>query len=223
MSILFDLMLSLILAVCAFIGYKRGLIHTLSKFISYLLSFTFANQLYVFLARPIMKLFFAETSSMINEVPFSERMTFLDRLRDSFELIKENAILVGDAETMERAKLLTDYGVAVLLSSFAAFVLTFVLSYFLMKLFIYLMNGLITKIAVLKQINGVLGGVFGLLNGFFWTWAITGVFARFILPTLTEKWPSVFVAEISNSVIIQLCTKINPITYLIEFINFIFH
>ena len=38
-----------------------------------------------------------------------------------------------------------------------------------------------------------------------------------------EKWPSVFVAEIAESVIVQLCTKINPITYLIYFINFIFH
>jgi hypothetical protein len=154
---------------------------------------------------------------------FAEKMTFLDRMEVSFSEIKENILVFGDEETMMLARAILDNAIAILIASLLAFILTFIIVSLLMKLVLFLLNGLISKIPVLKQVNGVLGGLFGLLNGFFWTWIVTNAFVQLLLPTLMEKWPTVFVAEIAESVIVQLCTKINPITYLIALINFIFH
>lgn len=221
MSVLFDIILALILAICAFIGYKHGLIRTLSKFISYIVSFTLANKLYFLLAKLIIKL--PILNDMLYEDPYAKSMTFLDRLDLSFSQIKENIAVFGDEATINAAKLILDHAIAVMIASAIAFVLTFIIGTLLMKLLLFLLNGLIEKLPVLKQVNGILGGIFGLLNGFFWTWSITNIFVQFLLPTLMEKWPTVFVMEIANSFVVQLCTKINPITYLIALINFIFH
>ncbi len=221
MSIFLDIILAFILAVCIFVGYKHGLIRTLSKFLSYLISFTLANNLYVLIAKLIVKLSFFKT--LLHEEPFSEKMTFLDRFSLSFDQIKENLFVLGDEAVMKAAEETVDNAIAIMISSALAFVLSFIIALLLMKLVLWLLNDLITKIPVLKQINGILGGLFGLLNGFFWTCCIAHVFVQFLLPILMEKWPTVFVNELSQSLIIQLCTTINPITYLIAFINFIFH
>ncbi len=221
MSVLFDVILALILAICAFIGYKHGLIKALSKFISYLISFTVANQLYTLLAGLFLKLPFLE--AMLSGEPFAEKLTFLDQFTASFDQFKANIGFMGNAAEMEAAGASVDNAVAILIASVAGFILTFILATLLMKLILMLLDGVISKLPVLGQINGILGAVFGLLNGFFWTWLVTNVFVRFFLPTLVEKFPNVFVMEIQNSIIVQLCTKINPITYIIWFINFIFH
>lgn len=221
MSVLFDIILALILAICVFIGYKRGLVHTLSKFLSYIISFTLANKFYVLLARVFIRLPFLE--AMLSEEPFIESMTFLDRFNLCFDEIKENIVIFGNDTVMANAKLIVDNAVSVMIASTMAAILTFVIAVLLLKLVLWLLDGLITKIPVLKQVNGALGGLFGLLNGFFWTWLVTNAFVQFLLPTLMEKFPNVFVTEIADSFIVQLCTKINPITYLIALINFIFH
>jgi uncharacterized membrane protein required for colicin V production len=57
MSVLLDIILAFILAVCTFIGYKHGLIRTLSKFISYIVAFTLANNFYVVVAIPLFEPF----------------------------------------------------------------------------------------------------------------------------------------------------------------------
>lgn len=46
MSVLFDIILIIILAVCAVIGWKKGFIRALRGFITYILSFAVANTLY---------------------------------------------------------------------------------------------------------------------------------------------------------------------------------
>jgi uncharacterized protein YacL len=160
---------------------------------------------------------------MLSEEPFTESMTFLDRFSLCFDEIKENIVILGNDTAMANAKLIVDNAVSVMIASAMAAILTFIVAVLLLKLVLWLLDGLITKIPVLKQVNGALGGLFGLLNGFFWTWLVTNAFVRFLLPTLMEKFPNVFVTEIADSFIVQLCTKINPITYLIALINFIFH
>ncbi len=221
MSVLIDVILALILAICAFIGYKHGLIRALSRFISYLIAFTVANKFYTLFAGLLLKLPFLE--SMLQEEPFTVSMTFLDRFTMLVDTIKENLLVFGSQSEMETASLATDHAVSVLIASTAAFLLTFVLAVLLMKLVIFLLDGIISKTPVLGQVNGIFGGIFGLFNGFFWTWLITSTFVRFLLPTLTEKFPSVFTSAIGSSIIVQICTKINPITYVIWLINFIFH
>ncbi len=221
MSIVLDLILALILAICAFIGYKKGLVHALSKFISYLVSFTLANKLYFLLGKLFIKLPFLE--KMAGEEPFAESMTFLDRVKDSFTTIKENFAIFGSDSVMAHAKEICDHATAVIIASTLAFAASFVIILLLMKLLLFVFDEMIQNIPVVGQVNGVLGGIFGLLNGFFWTWLVANTFVQYLLPSLNEKFPNVFVMEFAESVIVQFCTKINPITYLIWLINFIFH
>ncbi len=220
MAILIDVLLLLILVICAFIGYKHGLVRTLSKFLSYIIAFTLANKFYYLLASLIARIPLFE--EMISGEPYAESMTFMDRISYSVELIRENAIF-GSKESMEAAKVIVDEAVAVIITSALAVIVSFFASLLLLNLLFFILEGVMAKIPVVKQINGVLGGVFGLLNGFFWTWVVTNTFVRFLLPTLVEKFPSVFVSEIADSLVVQFCTTINPITYLIWLINFIFH
>ncbi len=222
MSVLFDVLLALILAVCAFIGYKHGLVRALSKFLSYLIAFTLANKFYYLLADLFARISLFE-EMLAGSTPYAEKMTFLDRLSFSFDLIKENAVVIGAGDAADAARGVLDGAVAVIITSTVAFVISLVIALLLLKLLFLILNGMLSRIPVLKQINGLFGGIFGLCNGFFWTWMVTNAFVRFLLPTLTEKWPTVFVAEITESVIVQLCMRVNPITYLIQLINFVFH
>lgn len=221
MSVLLDIILAFILAVCTFIGYKHGLIRTLSKFISYIVAFTLANNFYVVVAKLLIKI--PLLGNMLYGEAFAEKMTYLDRFDLLFDRITETLFVVGDEATMAAAKQTLDNAVALMIASFLAFVLMFIVCTLVLKLIAFLMSGLVAKIPVLKQVNGILGGLFGLMNGFFWTWIITNAFVRLLLPTLLEKWPTVFMTEIAESFVVKLCTQINPITYLIELINYIFH
>ncbi len=221
MSILFDLILLAILGLCAFIGYKLGLIRTLKKFICYIISFTIANKLYVLLAKLFVKMSFLE--KLLAGEPFAESMTALDRIQYSFDQIKENIVIFDKPEVVEAAAAIRNHNVAILISSALAFVLTFIIATVLVKLLLMLCNNLIAKIPVVKQANGILGAIFGLLNGFFWTWTILNIVVKFFLSTLAENWPSAFVEGLTNSWIVHFCTTINPVTYLISLINFIFH
>ena len=97
----------------------------------------------------------------------------------------------------------------------------FLISLILLKVLLFALDFLIKKIPIVQQANGVLGAMAGLLNGLIWTWALSNVFVKFLLPVLNHLEPDFFIMEIADSYIIHLCTKINPITYLFELINLI--
>jgi hypothetical protein len=102
MSVLLDIILAFILAVCTFIGYKHGLIRTLSKFISYIVAFTLANNFYVVVAKLLIKI--PLLSNMLYGEAFAEKMTYLDRFDLLFDRITETLFVVGDEATMAAAR-----------------------------------------------------------------------------------------------------------------------
>ncbi|MBQ3489545.1 MAG: CvpA family protein, partial [Clostridia bacterium] len=110
---------------------------------------------------------------------------------------------------------------AEILATLISFAVVFIITLILIKLIFFALDFLIKKIPVVKQANGVLGAVAGLLNGFIWTWAVSNIFVKFVLPLLNYFEPNIFIMEIADSYIINLCTKINPITYLFWLINLI--
>ena len=58
MALIVDIALIAVLAVCIFFGWKKGFIHAISKFLTYILSFVFANIFHQF----IYRVFFAAIS-----------------------------------------------------------------------------------------------------------------------------------------------------------------
>lgn len=222
MSIIIDVCLVIVLAVCAVIGWKKGFIKSLCGFLSYVISFAVANALYRLLSLLIIKLPFLQ--AMITDVtmpPVAKNATFLDKISVAFRYIAENTKLSSlDASAKEAKQILSNY-VAEAIADILGFAIIFFAVLLLLKLLLWIMDKVVTNMPVIKQANSLLGCILGLGKGFVWTWALTNLFVRFILPFLTEKYPTVFVSEIANSFAVKLCTKINPITYLFLLINMI--
>ena len=220
MALMIDVILVVILALCTYFGWKRGFVKTLSGFISYVISFAIANATHRFLASYVIKLPFLQKMISDVEMPvFSEDATFLDKSREILAYVK-TAFSEGDAAKEQFELVLGNY-VAEFLSTVLSFILIFTVVVIILKLLIWMIDTFVKKFPVIKHANGLLGGVTGLLNGFIWTWAISNLVVRFLLPALHAVWPDIFIYEIADSVIIDLCIKINPITYLFEFINMI--
>ena len=222
MALFVDIVLVFILALCVYIGWVRGFVKTLSGFLTYVCSFAVANATYRFLSVYTIKLPFLQKMMSDTEMPvFSEKATFLDKLKEVFLFAKDTALSVGAEEAADTVKAVLNNCLAEMLSMVISFALIFAVSVVLLKLLILLVDTFVKKFPVIKQANGLLGGAVGLFNGFIWTWAISNVFVRVVLPLLHHFQPDVFIYEIADSFVVKLCTKINPITYLFELINLI--
>jgi uncharacterized membrane protein required for colicin V production len=220
MALIIDVILVLILLYCAYLGWKSGFIKTISGFLSYVLSFAIANAFDDLLVPFIKKI--PLFSNMITEDAvfpvISEDATFLDKMKVLLRFLTEDIMADGNADAAQTA---LKNCLAEILISGIAFVTVFLISLILLKVLLFALDFLIKKIPIVKQANGVLGAMAGLLNGLIWTWALSNVFVKFLLPVLNHLEPDFFIMEIADSYIIHLCTKINPITYLFELINLI--
>ncbi len=224
MSILLDILLIAVLAACVVIGWKRGFVRALRGFVTYILSFAVANSLYRLIAKTIITLPFLQNMITDVEMPaLPADATFLDKVSAIVQYISEQSAGEGSegiSETMEA--ILNNY-IAELLASIIGFVVVFLVTVLILKLLLWILDMIVSRTPVIRQANGLLGCLIGLLNGFFWTWMISNVFVNFALPFLSDRWPTVFVSEMADSFVVKLCTKINPITYLFMLINLIFN
>lgn len=222
MSVLFDIILIIVLAVCAVIGWKKGFIRALRGFITYILSFAVANTLYRVVAKSVIQLPFLQKMITDVEMPeLSQNATFLDKMSAIVKYISEKATFSNVDETSETIKAILNNYIAELLASVIGFIVIFIVMVLVLKLLLWILDMVVSKTPVIRQANGLLGCIIGLLTGLFWTWIISNVFVNFALPLLNEKWPTIFVSEIADSFVVKLCTKINPITYLFMLINLI--
>lgn len=222
MSVLFDIILIVILIVCAIIGWKKGFIRALRGFVTYILSFAVANTLYRLIARYVIELPFLQRMITDVEMPaLPANATFLDKAGAIIKYISEKATITDPDGTSETVKAILDNYVAEFLASVIGFILVFVIVLLLLKLLLWILDSVVSHTPVIRQANGLLGSLMGLLTGFFWTWIVSNLFVGVALPILNEKWPTLFVSEIADSFIVGLCTKINPITYLFMLINLI--
>ena len=222
MSFFIDLALVFVLAFCVYVGWVNGFVKTFSGFLTYVVSFSVANATYRFLSVYVMRLpFLQKMAEGADAVAFSEKATFLDKLKEILVLTKETALAGNTDQALGTAKAMLGFCVAELLAAIIAFALIFAFCVLVLKLLIWLVDVYVKKLPVLGAANGILGAVVGLFNGFIWTWSISNLFVRFALPVLHHMWPDVFVYELADSFILNLCTKINPITSLFELINLI--
>lgn len=218
MALIVDIILLVILALCVYFGWKNGFVKTMSKFLTYTVSFALANALNKFVAPYVKKLPFL-ANMMTENLAFPEIETdasFFDKFKILFSFLKEDVIANGNAEA---SKALLKNCIAEMLATMIAFIAIFVVSLLLLKLIFFIVNKLVQKIPVINKFNALLGAVSGLLNGFIWTWLAANIFINFLLPVLNYFNPDIFIMEIANSYILTLCTKINPITYLFWLIN----
>ena len=220
MALIVDIALIAVLAVCIFFGWKKGFIHAISKFLTYILSFVFANIFWKYLAVYVGRIPFIQNlvTEGVEGPSFEEGASFMDKLKTMFTFLAGDMIQNGNAENT--TAIMNNY-LAEILTMVISFAVIFIVAMLLLKLVFRLLDSIVKKIPVIKQFNGILGAITGFLNGSIWTWAIANLFVKAFLPSLNQINPTIFSMEIAESFIVTLCTKINPITYILQFLSWI--
>mgnify|MGYP002679737529 FL=1 len=210
----------LIIAISAFIGMKKGFIRMIAGFVEYVVSFLLA---YVFcskLAVYVKKIPFIAKMVTDTEMPSLEGMTLGEKIKFVVDYIVDNVIAKGaDQASLEAAAIVKNY-IASIISTAIAFILIFVVTLLLQKLIVLLLD-LAAKAPGLKQINGGLGFVFGLVCGSFWTWLLANIFVRAALPILCAKFPETFTEAIASGAVMTFFLKINPVSLVLNFLTWI--
>lgn len=210
----------LIIAISAFIGMKKGFIRMIAGFVEYVVSFLLA---YVFcskLAVYVKKIPFIAKMVTDTEMPSLEGMTLGEKIKFVVDYIVDNVIAKGaDQASLEAAAIVKNY-IASIISTVIAFILIFVVTLLLQKLIVLLLD-LAAKAPGLKQINGGLGFVFGLVCGSFWTWLLANIFVRAALPILCAKFPETFTEALASGAVMTFFLKINPVSLVLNFLTWI--
>jgi hypothetical protein len=129
-------------------------------------------------------------------------------------------LIVNEENLDETAKAVFNNVLAEVLSIVIALVALFIGLLLIIKLIFKLLD-LFAKIPFIKQFNGLLGGVIGACEGFFWCWVFSLAFGGFIFPRLSAMFPEVFTPDMLNSVVYQICTKFNPVGLIITIVQLI--
>lgn len=210
----------LIIAISAFIGMKKGFIRMIAGFVEYVVSFLLA---YVFcskLAVYVKKIPFIAKMVTDTEMPSLEGMTLGEKIKFVVDYIVDNVIAKGaDQASLEAAAIVKNY-IASIISTAIAFILIFVVTLLLQKLIVLLLD-FAAKAPGLKQINGGLGFVFGLVCGSFWTWLLANIFVRAALPILCAKFPETFTEALASGAVMTFFLKINPVSLVLNFLTWI--
>ena len=220
MAFIVDIILVLILGLCVFFGWKNGFFKAISGFLSYVISFAIANFAWEYLAVYVGKIPFLQkmVTEGVGGPSFEEGATFLDKLQSMMNFFAVDILQNGNTDVS--MAVVKNY-LATMLTMAISFILIFIACMLLLKLLFRLLDSLLKKIPIVKQVNGILGAITGFFNGSIWTWAIANLFVKAFLPMLNQMNPSMFPMEIADSFIITLCTKINPMTYIFQFINWL--
>ena len=208
MSACLDIILIAIVAAFAVVGAKRGFIRSVSGYVSHLIAFILTLSFYKRFAVVVKRIPFI--SGMITDTQIPE-FTGADGFMEKIKMIINYIIFSDDVDAASKAvmnNLIADVLATVI--SFAVLLVAFLI---VMKIVFSLLE-LIATAPVIKQANGVLGLVFGVLIGSFWAWIVASLFGNLLFPILNAKWPDVFMDDMLTSFVYKLCTDVNPMTYI---------
>lgn len=208
MSACLDIILIAIVAVFAIIGAKRGFIRSISGYVSHLIAFILALSFYKRFMVVVKRIPFI--SGMITDTKMPE-FTGADGFMEKIKMIINYIIFSDDVDAASKAVM--NNLVADVLATVISFAVLLVAFLIVMKLVFSLLE-LIATAPVIKQANGVLGLVFGVLIGSFWAWIVASLFGNLLFPILNAKWPDVFMEDMLTSFVYKLCTDVNPMTYI---------
>ena len=158
--------LFLIIIASTIISFFRGFIKSVAGFVEYILSFVVAYTLAPVGAKlvkmvPIIK-------NLITDVQMPAIDESATSTQKMIEMVKYIA-LTGLNNNNETIKQIANNYLAEILSIAIAFVVLFLVTIVILKILVAIINKIAT-VPGIKQLNRLLGGIFGLMIGFFITW-----------------------------------------------------
>ena len=213
MSIVLSVVLILIVAIFAVIGAKKGFFATVAGFLSPLASLLLTVLFYKPVAAFLKSTLFA---NMVSDVPLPE----IDASGDVISQLTGLMEYLENNDLGEVTAAIRDNVMAEVLSIAIAIIGLFLVLLIAIKIVFRLLD-LVAKLPVLKQANGLLGGIIGACEGFIWCWVFALVFGSFIFPALNAGNPELFTTDMLTSPVYQLCTKFNPVGLIISLIQLI--
>lgn len=213
MWILFDLILIAIIALCTFLGYKRGLAKALVKIASFFLAILISFIIY----KPVSN-YVINNTTLQSKLESSITSNLTDRLGTedvNTEVQVSSFILDYIQGSSEEFKTATIFVVAKGLSELLIKVIIFILIFIIIKvllLIVLLFTDIITKLPLLKQFNEIGGLIYGLLKGILIIYLILG-----LISLLSGLINLSYITDTINSTIITKYLYNNNFLFMILF------
>ena len=238
MHIVIDIILVVIIGLCAFIGYKRGFINQIIDLLSGIIAF-FTAYFVTPLVAPFIseRLFYSGISSHISDVLngilngtgaselFGDGQAnenfrnFLSKFGADYDSIKEG-FMTKAAESSEDAVAGITDKVASPVSYAVAYALCFILIFILALIILWIIKRLLNlaaKLPVLSHANKILGVVAGVIIGILIVWLLS-IILKLCLPCLHAAAPSVFPEDLfERSYVLRLVYYLNVLRAMIDF------
>ena len=219
MSIFFDLIILVVIVVSVINGWRNGLIKSVMSFASAILAF-FAAVFFTpmlgsficdrFVAEPLSREVGETLSSLLavsegeeafsTEELFSEMPESLSRLLERYDIDVEEFVERFSQKMPATEKIVSDMAdaiaapVAKTVSAAIAFIIIFVAVSVILKI-VTIIIGLVVELPALKQMNEVLGLVFGVFVALFYAVVLSNAFLH-LSESLTAFDPSMFSREL---------------------------
>lgn len=194
MTFILDLIILGIIILCAFIGYKQGLIKVAVKLIATLVAIIVALTLY----KPVSNLIIKNTNideqiqSTITSKILPESSSSDDINSNEIDTSSLPDLIISSSENTVKS-------IATTISTKIIELVVIIVLYFIAKLvlrFITVIADLLAKLPILKQINKIGGTVYGILRGFLIVFVIFAIISL-CSPMIGES----FIADINSSFI----------------------
>lgn len=214
-----SIILIMIIAVSAIIGAKKGFIKMVAGFVEYIVSFFFAYTFCSRLTGVMNKIPFIANMITDTEMPeLGETSGLFDKAKEIITYIVKNVMNGADAN--ETVKAIINNYIAKILSTVFSFVAIFLIVLLVQKLIVAILS-LMAKNSALGTANKLLGFVFGMFVGSFWTWGAIKIFVSFALPMLTEKYPEVFPPDFTSEFLIKFFLEFNPVSAILNLLSWL--
>lgn len=160
MGIIIDFITIIILLMCIFYGYKRGLVNLVISLFTFVIALVIA----IFLYKPIANIVIDNTSICDN----IENCIF-ERIKDENVEKSDNEIIqLADKYILKDAKSETAEVIASSIAKTVIDVLTFIILVTVIRICLIIINkifSIITEVPIIKQFNKLGGGLYGIIQG----------------------------------------------------------
>jgi len=224
MSVLIDLLLLGVLALCIWSGVRKGFVHSVMNFISFIAAFVcgwfFAPALGAYYKENIFIEKISQTiSEMLNSLLGTSNFEklFAERPTAFTELITRYNADITQVETFYNRQVnvsvqsVSDYiadPIATGISNFLAFLTIFLGALIILKIVTIFLD-MVFKLPVLNAVNRTLGLLLGIFCGFLYVSLIIMLLVA-VAPMLSALNPNVFKpSTIENSMLLNLLKEIN--------------